>query len=173
MKCQECKERQATLHFTKIVNGEKIEFHVCEVCAQQKSDLLPGMHNSFSIHNLLSGFLDLEKGPETLGRSQSPTLRCPRCGLTYSQFSSSGRFGCAECYEAFGERLEPVLSKVHSGNVTHQGKIPHRSGTVLKTKRELDEYKKKLKAAINNEAFEDAAELRDHIRKLEQELGGS
>ena len=28
MLCQECDKRPATLHFTKIVNGEKTEFHI-------------------------------------------------------------------------------------------------------------------------------------------------
>lgn len=30
MMCQECGQRPATLHFTKIVNGDKTEFHLCE-----------------------------------------------------------------------------------------------------------------------------------------------
>lgn len=36
MLCQECNKRPATLHFTKIVNGEKTEFHICETCAKEK-----------------------------------------------------------------------------------------------------------------------------------------
>ena len=36
MVCQECNQRPATLHFTKIVNGEKEEFHLCEKCATRK-----------------------------------------------------------------------------------------------------------------------------------------
>ena len=39
MVCQECNQRPATLHFTKIVNGEKEEFHLCEKCAQEKGDM--------------------------------------------------------------------------------------------------------------------------------------
>lgn len=42
MVCQECGNRPATLHFTKIVNGEKTEFHICEHCAREKGDFLPG-----------------------------------------------------------------------------------------------------------------------------------
>ncbi len=33
--CQECKQRPATMHFTKIINGEKTEFHLCEQCAKE------------------------------------------------------------------------------------------------------------------------------------------
>ena len=38
MICQECNQRPATLHFTKIINGEKEQFHFCEQCAQEKGE---------------------------------------------------------------------------------------------------------------------------------------
>ena len=39
MICQECNQRPATLHFTKIINGEKTEVHLCEKCAQEKGEM--------------------------------------------------------------------------------------------------------------------------------------
>ena len=42
MLCQECGKKPATLHFTKIVNGEKTEFHICESCASEKGERIPG-----------------------------------------------------------------------------------------------------------------------------------
>lgn len=174
MICQECGERQATLHFTKIIHGEKIETHICESCAKEKGESLPGIHNTFSIHNLLSGLLNFDMGNGTLNQTytQAP-LRCNACGLTYTQFSRSGRFGCAECYQTFGERLEPLFRKVHSGNVAHYGKIPRRSGSVIQMKRELKELKHKLKQSIAQEEFEVAAKTRDQIRDLENQLNQS
>ncbi len=47
MLCQECGEKQATLHFTKIVNGEKTEFHICESCAREKGEGIPGTPEAF------------------------------------------------------------------------------------------------------------------------------
>ena len=38
MICQQCETRPATLHFTKIINGEKTEMHVCEQCASENGD---------------------------------------------------------------------------------------------------------------------------------------
>lgn len=168
MLCQECGERQATLHFTKIINGEKIEIHICETCAKQKGESLPGMHNTFSIHNLLSGLLNFDAG--TISQPYTQSLRCNACGLTYAQFSRSGRFGCAQCYATFGERLDPLFRKVHSGNVLHYGKIPRRSGSLIQMKRELQELKHKLQQAVQKEEFEVAAKLRDQIRDLEVKL---
>jgi protein arginine kinase activator len=170
MICQECDERQATLHFTKIINGEKTEFHICEACAKEKGEALPGMENSFSIHNLLSGLLNFDAPGGVINPNINKPLQCENCGLTYSQFSRSGRFGCAECYKSFGERLEPLLRKVHSGNISHYGKIPRRSGNLIQMRREIQELKKKLQHSITNEEFEFAAQLRDQIRQLENKL---
>ncbi|WP_202081209.1 UvrB/UvrC motif-containing protein [Caldalkalibacillus salinus] len=171
MICQECGERQATLHFTKIINGEKTEFHICEVCAKEKGEVLPGMDNSFSIHNLLSGLLNFDAtNNSTMNPNMQQSKQCPKCGLTYSQFSRSGRFGCSQCYKAFGERLEPLFRKVHSGNISHYGKIPRRSGSLIQMKREIQELKQQLQRAISNEEFEQAAQLRDNIRSLENKL---
>lgn len=172
MQCQQCGQRPATLHFTKIVNGEKNEYHLCEVCAKEKGEAIPGFSNSFSIHNLLSGLLSFE--PAGMGPSlASQPLRCDYCGLTYNQFSKSGRFGCARCYTAFGDRLEPLFRKVHSGNVIHHGKIPRRTGSQLQLKRQLETKREELRRAVDREEFELAARLRDEIRALEKRLAQS
>lgn len=170
MLCQECGERQATLHFTKIVNGQKTEFHICDECAKEKGEVLPGMDNSFSIHNLLSGLLSFDKPGASVNSGFTQTLQCQKCGLTYSQFSRSGRFGCAECYKSFGDRLEPLFRRVHSGNVAHYGKIPKRSGNLIQMKREIQDLKSRLQEAIAKEEFELAASIRDQIRELEHKL---
>lgn len=164
MLCQECESKQAALHFTKIINGEKTEFHICESCAREKGELIPGSPNGFSIHNLLSGLLDYEPGVGKSGKLQEP--RCEQCGLTYSQFGKLGKFGCSSCHQHFSDRLEPLLRRVH-GSTVHVGKIPHRTGGQLQTKREIKELKKAMQVHIEREEFEEAAKIRDQIRKLE------
>lgn len=169
MVCQECGKRPATLHFTKIVNGEKTEFHFCETCAREKGELIPGASNGFSIHSLLSGLLDLDPaGKGQVSGSKAPeVLRCEECGMTYSQFSKLGRFGCSSCYKYFSDRLDPLFKRVH-GNTAHVGKIPRRSGGRIQMKRQIEELKKELQYRIVQEEFEAAAEIRDRIRELEK-----
>jgi len=41
MLCQKCKLRQAAVHITKIVNGKKVELHLCPICAAEEG-FLPG-----------------------------------------------------------------------------------------------------------------------------------
>ncbi|MBP2002600.1 protein arginine kinase activator [Paenibacillus shirakamiensis] len=168
MLCQECGERPATLHFTKIVNGEKTEFHICESCAREKGETIPGTSGGFSIHSLLSGLLDItpgSKGPSTVKSTE--TLQCKECGMTYAQFSKVGRFGCSSCYKYFNDRLDPLFKRVH-GNTTHMGKIPVRAGTHIQAKRRIDDLRQELQQRIIDEEFEAAAELRDQIRELEK-----
>ncbi|XEC97532.1 UvrB/UvrC motif-containing protein [Paenibacillus tarimensis] len=170
MHCQECGKRPATLHFTKIVNGEKTEFHLCESCAREKSDSIPGTPNGFSIHSLLSGLLDFEKTGGTAGLGPKPqTIRCDECGLTYSQFSKIGRFGCSACYRHFTDRLDPLFKRVH-GNTVHVGKIPKRSGRQIQHRREIEQLKRELQQRIEREEFENAARIRDRIRELERKV---
>lgn len=171
MLCQECDKKPATLHFTKIVNGEKTEFHICESCARERGEGIPGTANGFSIHSLLSGLLDFEPvgTMNALGAKPAQQLRCDNCGLTYTQFSKMGRFGCSNCYTQFGSKLDPILKRVH-GNTTHVGKIPKRTGVQIQLKREIDELKQDLNMRIEQQEFETAAELRDRIRELERKI---
>ncbi|MGG4551682.1 UvrB/UvrC motif-containing protein [Paenibacillus woosongensis] len=169
MHCQECGKRPATLHFTKIVNGEKTEFHICETCAREKGELIPGTSGGFSIHNLLSGLLDFTPGSHAHGTKAPENLRCEECGLTYSQFSKLGRFGCSSCYKYFNDRLDPLFKRVH-GNTVHVGKVPKRVGGHIQIKRKLDDLRRELQYRIHQEEFEEAAALRDQIRELEKNI---
>lgn len=54
MLCQNCKKRQATIHITRIVNGKRVEMHLCAQCAQELGII--GGETGFGG---LSGFPDL------------------------------------------------------------------------------------------------------------------
>jgi protein arginine kinase activator len=173
--CQECHVRPAALHFTKIVNGQKNEFHICEQCAQEKgySSFFSSSSANFSFSKLLSGLLNHSQTSEekqTAALSKEEVLSCQKCGMTYQKFTKLGRFGCAGCYESFLPHVEPILRRVHSGNTVHQGKIPKRMGGNLHLRKELDELKVKLQQYIHQEEFENAATVRDKIRNIEKQL---
>lgn len=172
MICQECGQKPATIHFTKIVNGEKTEFHLCETCAGEKGEMFSSPSN-FTINHLLSGLLNFNGAGNAIGGpvTEKP-LRCETCGLTYSQFSKSGRFGCVDCYTSFADRLDPLLKRIH-GNMEHSGKVPQRSGGKIKLKKELQELKLQLQQKVAREEFEQAAKLRDKIKQLEKEIAHS
>ncbi|MRH44803.1 hypothetical protein GH741_19320 [Aquibacillus halophilus] len=171
MECQECHERPATLHFTKVINGSKTENHVCEHCAKEKGYVSYG-EEAYSLHDLLSGLFNFE--PSSLNEQTSKDitsqhhLKCLKCGMTYQEFTKVGKFGCASCYDAFSERLNPIFRRVHSGNIVHDGKIPKRIGSNIHQKKQLNEHKEKLQELIQSEEFEQAAQVRDQIKEIEK-----
>lgn len=168
MMCEQCHARPASVHFTKIIGGEKSEYHLCESCAKEKGDVFAKAAQAFDFNHLLSGLLNMESSP---GITVPPPtmLRCEVCGLTYSQFTQAGRFGCPHCYESFSARLEPLLRRIQS-NGQHRGKVPLRAGEQVKRRRVLDRLRSELQHSIAAEQFERAAEIRDHIRSVEREL---
>lgn len=170
MLCQECRKRPASLHITRIVNGRKTELSLCQECARETGELEFLSEPQFPIQSFLAGLFE-QGGMAVLKPAGSRTSRCENCGLTFQEFARVGRLGCSLCYEQFGDRLEPVLRRVH-GSTQHAGKVPARSGDAIKLRRSLQDLREELALAVKAEEFETAASLRDQIRKLEKELEG-
>ena len=164
MLCEACKQAQATVHLTEIVNEQMTELHLCEACANQKGTQV---ESHFGLTDLLSGLAGFEKTQEP---EEVSTKACASCGMTYDDFRKVGRLGCADCYTAFKRSLGSLLKRIH-GSAMHLGKQPARMAkpAVKGNKSELAEMKKKLERAILWEEFEEAARLRDQIRRMEQE----
>ena len=142
MKCEadNC-ENEATVHLTEIREGVKHEMHLCESCAAAKG--LPGKSH-FTIQQLLAGIAS-----QTQALSQQKTRRgkdpaCPACGTTLSQFQSSGRFGCPECYVAFREDVQNLVEKIHD-STQHCGKVPKRTSSDVAMQKDLRQLQVDLK----------------------------
>lgn len=166
MNCQQCGAQPATVHVTRIVNGEKTDLHLCEACARERGDLEFLLEPKYSIQNLMAGLLGQgvgQMGPSTLTKNQ-----CPQCGLTYTEFAKSGQLGCAECYDTFDTVITPILRRVH-GNTRHVGKSIAAVGKV-NLKRTIESLRSQLQRAVEEERYEDAARLRDEIREMEKRL---
>ena len=162
MVCELCKQTQATVHLTEIVNDQMTELHLCEACANQKG---AQVESHFGLSDLLSGLSDFGKAQEP---EEVSTKACSTCGMTYDDFRKVGRLGCADCYTTFKRSLGSLLKRIH-GSPLHVGKSPMRLVKPAKVaKSELLDLKRKLERAIESEEFEDAAKLRDQIRRIEQ-----
>lgn len=178
MLCSECNKRPANFHYTQIVNGEKMEVIVCDVCAQNKNYLSNQSEEAFPLHELLTSLFKAtgKSGQPDLKKNnffeQFSDLTCKECHMTFTEFQRLGKFGCANCYEAFKPRLNSVLRRVHSGNTQHHGKIPKRKGGKLHIKKELMKYRDYLTQLIEEENFEEAAIVRDRIKQLESDKEG-
>jgi len=166
MLCENCNKKPATVHLTKILNDKKTELHLCEQCAKQQEGV--PFDTSFSINNFLTGLLDsMQDSPIKVDYIQ--TTKCDKCGMTYGKFKQLGRLGCAQCYNAFQEKLGPLVKRIQ-GSESHIGKVPRKAGGAITIKKEIKRLKLRLDEAIRREEFENAAVLRDKIRELEGQL---
>ncbi len=163
MICEKCSKNHATVHLTAIENGVKREAHLCDECARAAG---VGIKVSFSINDILGNLMEA-KVPKALKELQQ--IRCPECGLTYAEFKSKARLGCANDYELFKQGLLPLLEKIH-GATQHVGKAPHTVDASIQKENELNRLKRELDQLVKSENFERAAEVRDRIRHLEVDL---
>jgi protein arginine kinase activator len=174
MLCEQCKQREATTHIQRVINGQASEFHLCAACAREAGLASLAMPN-FGVHlsDLFSGFLG-----SSLQQAQ-PQLAPPRCGLCGSslrEITQSGRVGCARCYETFYDALEPALRRIH-GALEHKGNSPQADPAAQGRRQagqQIARLREEIAAAVREEEYERAAKLRDEIRRMEEgggELG--
>ena len=161
MLCEKCKKNQATVFMTQIVNGIKTETHLCHECSLK-------IEMPISFENLFQGFLSSMQSMAQVNNLPAilPAIPCAVCGMTFEQFKSCGKLGCAQCYHTFANEMSALLKNVQ-GSTRHEGKYPMRSGVELRQKREAEQLRGQLKKAIEEENYEEAARLRDQIRVLE------
>lgn len=163
MKCDKC-DKPATVHLTEIIGGQKTEKHLCEDCAAGEGITIK---SNVPISQLLEDFI-LQTSPTDPGKPQErPELRCEVCGLTFSEFRSSGLLGCPHDYDAFEPALDGLLERTHEGVTQHVGKLPRRAGADQRKTNQMLRLRADLRRAIAAEDYERAAQIRDRIKELE------
>lgn len=182
MNCQNCGKREANIKYTQVINGVKKEMALCEDCAKKLG--IEGMDFSIPIDfsSFLGDFFDESIQAKGLLNSFgiNNTLMCKGCGLTYDDFLNTGKFGCSKCYDTFGVKIDNLLKNIH-GSDEYKGRKLLAQKSNIKSKIEtpkvkkqeskeekITELKKKLQLLIKEEKYEEAAKIRDEIKKLEK-----
>jgi len=176
MLCDKCKKNQAKIYYAEIIDGEKKEQHLCEDCATEYTSFQIGTNNmnqELTLGSLLSTILGNYYGNTTHETDHTEKeLYCDGCGMTYSEFMSVGKFGCAKCYDSFEKVLENSIKSIQ-GSDTHTGKKPKgfetKTEKLVKELSEIDRLSIRLQDAIEKEEFEEAVKVRDKIRELKKE----
>lgn len=176
MTCDLCDDK-ASVFLTQIVDGQMQKVNLCEKCAKAKGVTDP---TGFALADLLLG-LGTEESESPSEESPADPVpadhaalledhtTCQACGFSHAQFKKAGRLGCPKCYQIFGSGLETLLKAMHKGT-QHIGKVPERHQALLEHHYELDQLRTQLDDAVEREAFEDAARLRDQILGIEAEM---
>lgn len=159
MKCENCGQNEANIHMVRIENGVAREVYLCNNCAGQYG-MLSG---TFSLKDLLTSFMPAQA-------AETPRA-CSKCGTTMADIKRTGFAGCENCYNDLREELLPMIKAIQ-GSVAHVGSAPAGAEPRKSAVNEMDALKGKLKAAIEQERYEEAAQLRDRIRVMQQAKGG-
>jgi protein arginine kinase activator len=163
MSCDQCREREAVIHLTQIVNDQVTTLHLCEKCAAEKGVDSPGAHAKTPLGTLIGA---MGKSPEQAPAPRSSDV-CTRCGGTFQDFRETGRLGCPDCYRSFETPLRDLLRRLH-GSTHHLGeRYAEREPAAAVVDHEQADLREQLRLAVETENFELAAELRDRLRVLE------
>ena len=139
MLCQNCGKYEATTHIKRIVNGEATEAHLCSDCARALGYDSVFPDFGFNFSDMLGSFFN----EATVGALSNGIVRCEKCGSTFNDI-------------------------VRSGRTHHEGKKANTSPEIKKLSK-TEELKENLKQAVEAQNYEEAARLRDEIKKLESE----
>lgn len=169
MLCQKCNKTIATVHVTEIEAWNGVgnpanlihAEHLCEACSQLADLPFAGVPQPMGggVWNLIN---------VKAKAACRPVLACHACKMDLDEFRRVGRLGCETCYEVFAEPLEEMLERMH-GATQHVGRVPRADQERLERQereRRTSELRCELESAIQEEAYERAAGLRDELRSL-------
>ncbi|MFO1031250.1 MAG: UvrB/UvrC motif-containing protein [Planctomycetota bacterium] len=161
--CTACQKAIATIVIMDLTEGAVTgSQHVCQACAE-KIGITPPKPPKFSAE-----LVEDALGGKTWPR-QKPLEACAGCGMTPADFRSKGRLGCPRCYETFRGELLPLLQRIHEAQA-HRGRLPVPATTPVQASEDhsLSDVRRLLEDAVRGERYEEAASLRDQLRKLER-----
>lgn len=165
MLCNNCKEKEATVHLTKVDGDKMHKVDLCETCSKEKNVNDP---TGGSLSSIFLGMAGAEEF-EFESNDSASDKTCPACGFSQADFKKAGRFGCPECYDAFNRNLDGLLRSMHR-DVRHVGKTPKAYKQTAGVAEKLKRLEARMDKAIVKEDFEAAAQLRDEIGELKTQL---
>ena len=172
MKCEFC-DQDASVFLTQLVEGNVKHVLLCSDCAKEHGVTDP---SGFSLADLLFG------GPATAAATSSASSSksaanpapagngkaCQSCGFSLDDLQRVRRMGCPDCYTAFAQEVAQIIRTMHSGP-SHQGKVPAGLMARQVLHQRLEELRSQLTEAISAEHYEEAAAIRDQIRRLSED----
>lgn len=179
MLCDNCGKREANVRYQENINGRKKELNLCEECSQKLGINKIDFNMPIDFSSFFGGFFEELENQEFMPfLNDVKTLKCENCGYTFDDIVKTGRLGCQNCYNIFEEHINPIIKRIQGAD-NHVGRIGKVIDSKISAKEqkvenkieeqtEIEQLKEKLKKAIEEERYEDAAKIRDDIKKLEK-----
>lgn len=162
MLCDLCKLKPAEIHVEKHNGQKSTHIEVCMDCAGIEN-LSPDNLNGETLQKLINGIESIQN-PQT-------SSKCLTCGTDSVSFERSRKLGCPDCYTYLTENIninswQKVPHCKYIGRTPY--KYPMKLDPVNDKTADLEELEKKLLICINEENYEKAATLRDHIKEMKK-----
>ena len=188
MLCDNCGKKEANVKYSENINGVKREFNLCEECSKKLGIGEINFKMPIDFSSFFGDFMEDFATPEFMPLfSDIKALKCNECGYTFDDIVNTGRLGCANCYDVFEDRLDPIIRKIQNSN-RHIGRIgkildsriekrqekidnkniENKEKVANKQNNELENLQLELKEAIKDERYEEAAKIRDRIKEIEK-----
>lgn len=183
MLCENCKKREANVRYSENINGVRKELNLCDECSRELgiTNNIDLRMPTFDFSNFFGSFLeDFSNSSDFMPLlSEIKQVKCESCNSTFDDIINTGRYGCPNCYDVFEDRMDPILKKLQGSN-RHNGRLGKISENKVKfdkcqennstkiVENKLDKLQADLKQAIKEERYEDAAKIRDEIKKEEK-----
>ena len=182
--CDNCGKRNANVRYSENINGRKKELNLCEECSNKLGIGQMDFSMPIDFSSFFGGFMDDFTTTAFMPMiNEIKALKCNSCGYTFDDISNTGKLGCKDCYDVFEDRIDSIIKRIQGAN-HHVGrigkaidkkienKINNNKETEVKkeekSESKLEQLQKELKQAIMDERYEDAARIRDEIKKLEE-----
>lgn len=189
MLCDNCGKREANVRYSENINGRKKELKLCEECSRKLGITNIDFSMPIDFSSFFGEFMeDFTKTEFMPLLSEMKTLKCDNCGYTFEDIANTGKLGCGNCYDVFQERLDPIFRRIQGANY-HVGRVGkmidskidrkianlanQKEGKTTKLEKnekdnQLEKLQEQLKQAIQEEKYEEAAKIRDEIKKIEK-----
>ncbi len=169
MLCEACHKNNATVFYRQSVNGNSSERHLCADCAKKENLLQDGVFAGFgnfgNIGNIGNGGAFGALGE--MNRMMERLWREPFAGISSLPFSGL-RTSVEDApvnYQNLREGLQPFFQKEESAAPAKKEET--KSAEAVRAAQDLAEMKSKLSDLVAAERYEEAAKLRDEIKRKE------
>lgn len=188
MLCDNCGKREANVRYSENINGRKKDLNLCEECSKKLGITNMDFSMPINFSSFFGEFMEDFARPEFMPLlNEIKALKCDNCGYTFEDIRNTGKLGCGNCYSVFEERLAPIIRRIQGAN-KHTGRVGKIIDNKIEQKMEnkenakstnkeetqkntvnnkMQELQEKLKKAIKEERYEEAAKIRDEIKKQE------
>ena len=182
MKCQNCGKNNANVSYTRIMNGDKTELHLCSDCAKEMNI---NVNFNFGLDDMFSNFFDDFARIRSLAMPGFRGLRALENGLdnlmSDSFFESDPFFRVNNVLGTAHDNLDDVLNEIQKKHKEKSGEDKKKMSDAKEEKaekkenkvedkkqNEIAQLKAKIQEYIQSEEYEKAAILRDKIKELEK-----